>query len=149
MTADNIYFDYLLVFENLLAVRALLENIQQIEKSSSRTINNRLSPDKVPVEPRNFQSALKNLLSFARAGEISFPNFAGLINVEITPDFTMSFTFSPLIETISKSDIRRIRQCLFCSNFFWAERVDALGCTRRCSNALRQRRLRQTRLKPT
>lgn len=149
ITADKNYYDYLLVFENLLAVRAFLKNIQQIGKSFSKTINNPLSPDELTIEPRNFQSALKNLLSLERAGKTSFPNFSGLINVKILPDFTMKFTLSPLVEMISESDIRRIRQCFFCSNFFWAERMDALGCTRQCSNALRQRRLREARLKST
>ncbi len=146
--AKNFYYDYQLVFENLLAVRALLEHIESIDKKSFRIYHGGLPSGETLAEQHSYHFTLKDVFSFSAPKGINSPNYSSLINVEILPDSTMNFTLSPLLYAISKADTRRIRQCRFCRKFFWAERYDALGCSPRCSNALRQRKLREFRMTP-
>lgn len=149
-SGDKVYYDYLFVFETLLAVRALLASIEPFAGKSSTDINKETYPlCKQRIEQHNSRSALKHLLTSNTFEEPGSPDYSSLIDVEISPDFTMYFTFSPLIEAVIGADIRRIRRCRFCRKFFWAERYDALGCSPRCSNALRQRRLRKARMMST
>lgn len=146
--AKNFYYDYQLVFENLLAVRALLERVESIDKKSFRIYHGGLPSGETLADQHSYHFTLKDVFSFNASEGINSPNYSSLINVEILPDSTMNLTLSPLLYAISKADTRRIRQCRFCRKFFWAERYDALGCSPRCSNALRQRKLRESRMTP-
>lgn len=139
----NFYYEYRIVFENLLAVRALLASLESFVGDSLLMTNKNLPYGEMSAEQSySFHSVLKCILTSNALEEIGSPNYSGLINVEILTNFTVKLTLSPLLYVIGKADIRRIRQCRFCRNLFWAERNDALGCSRRCSNALRQRKLR-------
>lgn len=73
----------------------------------------------------------------------SLENNLGIIGLRAAPNFRIRLTAPPLTAALHDIDMKRIRRCEFCENIFWAQRMDALGCSQRCSGALRQRRLRR------
>lgn len=62
---------------------------------------------------------------------------------EFSPASVFNFEPHPVLKILKNVEFRRIRQCLLCKNLFWAKRLNAFGCSPKCSNTLRQRRLRE------
>src|SRR5262249_13138176 len=47
--------------------------------------------------------------------------------------------------TLLKADLSRLRVCEICESVFWARQDNMYACNPRCSNARRQRKLRENR----
>jgi hypothetical protein len=49
----------------------------------------------------------------------------------------------PVIDLLVGQDAKRIRKCKICSNFFWAKRLDARCCQKKCADTYNQRLSRE------
>jgi hypothetical protein len=65
-----------------------------------------------------------------------------LLKIETDDKGRQLLTHGPLIEALLGVDIRRIRECPICGNFYWAGRIDQPGCSGKCTGTLRTRRWR-------
>lgn len=74
--------------------------------------------------------------------EDSVRRFDNLL-IDFSPESIFGYEPRPMVGILKGVEFRRVRQCRLCKNLFWARRLDALGCSPRCSNALRQRKLRE------
>lgn len=50
--------------------------------------------------------------------------------------------FEGFLKLVLGSDLRRFRKCKFCEKMFWAKRLDAETCSKKCSDLIAQRRIR-------
>lgn len=89
---------------------------------------------------RNFDNAERRLKN---AG---FLNLDQLIpDLYVDEDGILHKQEDPVLEVILGLDVRRIRQCKICSNFFWAKRKDRQCCQEKCANVHNQRKSRENK----
>lgn len=50
-----------------------------------------------------------------------------------------------VLEYLIGIDVRRIRECKICHNFFWANRIDRQCCTKKCADVFNQRNSRKNK----
>lgn len=136
------------LFQNLISFRNLVRQIEVVgKKSLERNRNQDMSPTMIAKVEGALNHRINPLLREDFDADSLETNNLGVVQFRVTPDRKLKLKVSPLIEVLDGVDMTRIRRCDFCSQLFWAERIDSLGCSAKCSNALRQRRLRNAKLK--
>ena len=83
---------------------------------------------------RNFDAANKRL---ENAGFIDFDQL--MPNLTVDDNGILQKEENPWIKLLIGSDVRRIKECMICRNFFWAERKDRMCCKEQCANIYNQR----------
>lgn len=130
------------IFRDVIAFRKLVHLVERLTRAYIKE-----PPDaEPPAEMRDrFDAALGDFIN-PRVQDVlddpSLENNLGIIGLRAAPDFRLRVTAPPLTVALHGIDMKRVRRCGFCGNIFWAKRIDALGCSRRCSGTLRQRNLR-------
>lgn len=69
-----------------------------------------------------------------------------LLKIEVNDKGESQIVHGPIVEALLGTDIRRIRECPICSDFFWAGRIDQSCCSTQCAHILRTRRWRENYL---
>ncbi len=131
------------VFQNLISFRNLVNHIEFVGRESlARANGEELSPKMIADVETSLNDPINPLMSEKFAPGTIEDNDLGVIQFRVSPNRRLKLKVSPLLGVLDEVDVTRIRRCEFCEDIFWAERIDALGCSPRCSNGLRQRKLR-------
>jgi len=75
-----------------------------------------------------------------------FVNLIGpnqLLRIEVSDKGERKIVHGPIVEALLGVDVRRIRECAICCDFFWAGRIDQPCCSKKCAHVVRTRRWRE------
>lgn len=143
--------DYLSLYEgfqNLLFFRHLLTSLRATHENAVAASNGDFRIYKQMMITEFYRLINPNANKFARKyfvksiEEDSVRRFDNLL-IDFSPESIFGYEPRPIVRILKGVEFRRVRQCRLCKKLFWAKRLDALGCSARCSNALRQRKLRE------
>lgn len=68
-----------------------------------------------------------------------FDSVKGFLSVSVNENHRGIVSFGSLLHVIQGTDFRRLRNCVVCSSIFWAYRLNAKFCSKKCSNVHHQR----------
>lgn len=151
---DEDYLKLHASFQNLLLFRDLLFFLR---KTHAQLPAEPVGENETKLLTKQFQDEIDRLISpiyrahrespFYESEEIQEIRKVGFVFTKLSPNFIIDFEIPPLLQILKQVDVLRIRECEFCGNTFWAQRMNAIGCSLGCSNALRQRKFREKKLK--
>lgn len=145
--------DYLSLYDgyqNLLFFRHLLASLRAMHEKATAESNGDFQTYREMMKTEFYRLINPHTNKFGRKyvvksfDEYSPRPFDNLL-IDFSPESVFDFEPRPIIGILKLVEFRRVRECRLCKNIFWAKRLNALGCSTRCSNALRQRKLRETK----
>ncbi len=100
-----------------------------------------LSPDKMSSLAINlFDRQWKEKAD--RLSKELFEITTGFVSLKMNENHKGNISVGRFSDIIEETDFRRFKKCLACSNAFWAYRLNAKFCSKKCSNKYYQRQLR-------
>jgi predicted nucleic acid-binding Zn ribbon protein len=87
---------------------------------------------------RNPTSAKKDLTDL-----LFFQSIGLFYNFHIDENNIFQIQDNGFLDALVGVDVTRIRQCVICRKFFWANRIDKKSCREKCANTLNQRLSRE------